>query len=112
MKTDGKKLLELLDRIKFPLLALLLGLGILLLPGKTEQAGDPADENQLLEQTLSCTQGVGRARVIVSDNGVVIVCQGADDAQVRLDIIRAVGSYTGLPSDKITVLKMAANEGK
>lgn len=107
MKMEGKRILETLDRLKFPLLALLLGLGILLLPGKSREAEPPSDVNGLLQQTLSCTRGVGQARVIVSDKGVVIVCQGADDAQVRLEIVRAVGSYTGFSSDRITVLKMA-----
>ena len=109
---EGKKLLETLDRLKFPLLALLLGLGILLLPGKTGQPAAAADENLLLEQTLACTRGVGRVRVIVSEKGVVIVCQGADDAQVRLEIIQAIGSYTGFTSDRITVLKMAESAVK
>ena len=55
---------------------------------------------------LSCTNGVGRAEVIASECGVVVVCDGAEDAKVRLDIIRAVSSYTGFASDKITILKM------
>ncbi len=38
--------------------------------------------------------------------GAVIVCQGADRASVKLDIIRAVSSLTGLGSDKIIVIKM------
>lgn len=38
--------------------------------------------------------------------GAVIVCQGADSASVRLAIVAAVGSVTGLSTDKITVLKM------
>lgn len=38
--------------------------------------------------------------------GAVILCQGADSAQVRLAIIQAVTSATGLSSDRITVLKM------
>lgn len=38
--------------------------------------------------------------------GAVILCQGADSAAVRLAIIQAVASATGLTSDKITVLKM------
>lgn len=38
--------------------------------------------------------------------GAVILCQGADSASVRLAIIQAVASATGLTSDKITVLKM------
>ena len=104
---DGKKVTETLDKLKFPLLALLLGLLILLLPTKKEQTTAEADGNQLLQQTLACTQGVGRVRVIVSEQGVVVVCQGADDARVRLEIIRAIGSYTGFTSERITVLKMA-----
>lgn len=38
--------------------------------------------------------------------GAVVVCQGADSAQVRLDITEAVASFTGLGSDAITVKKM------
>ena len=38
--------------------------------------------------------------------GAIIVCQGADSASVRLAIVQAVGSVTGLSTDKITVLKM------
>lgn len=38
--------------------------------------------------------------------GAVIVCQGAGDPQVRLAVVQAVRSVTGLTSDKITVLKM------
>ena len=38
--------------------------------------------------------------------GAVVVSGGAGNAQVRLDLIRAVACATGLTSDKITVLKM------
>ena len=38
--------------------------------------------------------------------GAVIVCQGADSAAVRLSIVEAVKSATGLSSDRISVLKM------
>lgn len=38
--------------------------------------------------------------------GAVIVCQGAGNPQVRLSVVEAVMSVTGLTSDKITVLKM------
>ena len=38
--------------------------------------------------------------------GAVIVCQGADNAAVRLSIVEAVRSATGLSSDRISVLKM------
>lgn len=38
--------------------------------------------------------------------GAIIVCQGADSAAVRLDIIEAVARVTGLGTDRISVLKM------
>ena len=38
--------------------------------------------------------------------GAVIVCQGADDPQVRLQVIDAVSKATGLKSNCIAVLKM------
>jgi len=38
--------------------------------------------------------------------GAVILCQGADSAKVRLAVIEAVSSATGLASHNISVLKM------
>ncbi len=38
--------------------------------------------------------------------GAVVVCQGADHAAVRLAIVEAVASVTGLGADRISVLKM------
>ena len=38
--------------------------------------------------------------------GAVVLCQGADSPSVRLRIIDAVSSVTGLSSDKISVIKM------
>lgn len=38
--------------------------------------------------------------------GAIIVCQGADNAQVRLNIMEAVSRITGLGMDKISVIKM------
>lgn len=38
--------------------------------------------------------------------GAVVLCQGADNARVKLDMVEAVKTVTGLPSDRITVLKM------
>ena len=38
--------------------------------------------------------------------GALVVCQGADSASVRLYVVEAVKSVTGLSSDCITVLKM------
>ena len=60
----------------------------------------------MLCSVLSACEGVGEVKVIISEEGVVVVCEGANDAKVRLDIIRAVSSYTGFGTDRITVLKM------
>ena len=38
--------------------------------------------------------------------GAIIVCQGADNVSVRLNIIEAVAKVTGLGTDRISVLKM------
>lgn len=38
--------------------------------------------------------------------GAIVLCQGADNATIRLSIVEAVMSVTGLSSDRITVLKM------
>jgi hypothetical protein len=102
-----KKKLGLLGRFKYPLLVLLAGVLLMLLPlssEKTEAAGAP---EQRLEEILSSSRGVGEAHVLLSDSGVIVVCRGADDASVRLDMIRAIRSYTGFGSDKITILKLA-----
>ncbi len=51
---------------------------------------------------------LGLIKQIISPEyrGAVIVCQGADHAGVRLAVVDAVKSVTGLSSDCITVLKM------
>lgn len=38
--------------------------------------------------------------------GAVIISSGASSARVKLDITQAVSAFTGLGSDKITVIKM------
>lgn len=103
------KRLKGLDKFKYPLLILVLGLLLMLLPtgGAQKQATEEQSADGILSAVLTATEGVGRAKVIVSDSGVVVVCQGAGNADVRLDIIKAVSAYTGFGSDKITVLKMA-----
>lgn len=107
--SELKKRLKRLDKFKYPLLILVLGLLLMLAPGGTAQKQQTGQDSAdgLLGAVLTATEGVGRARVIVSENGVVVVCQGAGNADVRLDIIKAVSAYTGFGSDKITVLKMA-----
>ncbi|MEE0155323.1 MAG: hypothetical protein UEF48_09065 [Agathobaculum butyriciproducens] len=41
--------------------------------------------------------------------GAVVLCDGADDASVRLFVTQAVSTVCGIGADKVTVLKMKSN---
>ena len=103
----GDKLKAQLNKFKYPLLALVLGLIIMLLPiGVSSQT-----DEQRLAAVLQRCDGVGNVTALLSDTGAVIVCDGADDAAVRLSIIKAVEAFTGFSSDSIQVIKTAPNIG-
>ena len=121
MKTIEKNaVLQKLAANKYVLVVILLALVLLLLPEGTktapaaEQVAAPLEatgvsleaESVKLEVLLSQIKDVGRAQVLLSKNGAVVVCDGAELATVRLNVTNAVTSYTGLGSDKISVMKM------
>ena len=121
MKTnDATALVRALTKNKYVLAVLCLGLLLLLLPRRSEGgttaagAGDPLSargipldtESQRIAALLRQIRGVGEAEVLLSGSGAVVVCQGADQPAVRLDVTNAVAAYTGLGSDKISVIKM------
>ena len=70
------------------------------------------NRNQSNLDTVIVTNGqreeIGLIKQIIPPEyrGAVVVCQGADHAAVRLTVVEAVRSVTGLSSDNITVLKM------
>lgn len=97
-----KELNAKLKAYRFPLLIIAVGIALMLLPSA---AGNETAEPGNLGEALSMTQGVGEAYVLISDNGVVVVCDGASNAATRLEIITAVKTYTGFGADQITVLK-------
>ena len=113
-------MLHTLAANKYVIVVILLALVLLLLPeGKkaeetAQNTGDALEstgvplstEGEKLESLLSQIEDVGRARVLLSKNGAVVVCDGAELATVRLDVTNAVMAYTGLGSDKISVMKM------
>lgn len=94
--------------VKYILLAVVAGLILLLWPSgnagvdKTVASG----EETRLETVLAQMQGVGRAELLLSERGAVIVCEGAEDAGVCLRITQAVRCYTGLGADKVQIFKM------
>lgn len=62
-------------------------------------------------QTIVLGVGSGRQEIVVTKSvypritGALVVCEGAGNASVRLDLVNAVGALTGLSADKISVVK-------
>lgn len=160
----GGKILEFGKKYRYALLVVLIGLALMLLPGKNSdtkvsesqpvQETAPVDISQQLAQILCQIQGAGKVQVMLTIaegekimyqtdedlasgdtgtsrwdtvivtgadrgqsgliqqvippvyRGAIVVCQGAHNATVRLEIVEAVSKITGLGADKISVVKM------
>ena len=90
----------------------------------TVSRGEKIEYQQDEDQTVSENESAIRKETIIirdsEDNesaliiqvippeylGAIVVCDGADDANVKLAVLEAVSKATGLRSDKISVLKM------
>lgn len=104
---NGKKMLDGLAKYKYPLIVLIVGLVLLLIPsGSTKSSSDGVsnDDEQRLSAILESSRGVGNASVLISEHGAVVVCDGAADPEVKLSVIKSVEAYTGLGCDEIQVL--------
>ena len=72
---------------------------------------DGDGERSSRRETVTINRGSGYQDIVVTQQfypdyqGAVVVCQGADQATVRLAVTEAVAVLTGLSSDKITVVK-------
>lgn len=112
----GDKLRERLSKLKsYPYVLLVAAAGILLLlwPASGASAageGGESEETRIAEM-LSSIEGVGEAKVLLSENGAVIVCPGADDASVCLRITQAVKCYTGLGADDVRIFRTTNTMG-
>lgn len=80
---------------------------------QTDRDTSVSDSNQSdRTQTVTLTDsGRNQTGLIQQVNppqylGALIVCQGADDASVRLAVVEAVSKITGLGANQISVLKM------
>ena len=71
-----------------------------------ELATDDAGEPTIISAGGGAQEAVELRTVSPQYLGAVVVCDGADSASVRLAIIQAVSSLTGLGSNKIAVVKM------
>ena len=102
---------ELIKKLKsvrglaVPLLILMFGILLMLVPSGGEKKQQSADGDRLFAELLSECRDVGKTKILISESGVIVVCEGAAKASVRLDILRAVYSYTGFGSDKVTILE-------
>ena len=68
------------------------------------------DNSTVDDQTVVLSTGSGEEAVLITTRyptfqGALVVCQGADNPEIRLLITQAVASLTGLGSDRITVCK-------
>ncbi len=110
MSFDLKKLGALASKNKYVLLVLVLGIVLLLLPAAEQSAvsapAEAVSEEEHIAAFLSLMEGVGDAEVLLGEDGAVVLCSGAEKAEVRLGVTNAVSAYTGLGSDKIRVIKM------
>lgn len=76
---------------------------------QSSSEGDRTTEDR---KTVILSQGSAYDKAAVSAlsyprfQGALILCQGAGDAKVELNLVRAVASLTGLGTNQITVIKM------
>ncbi len=106
-----------LGRYRYVALVTLLGVLMMLLPsGGRRSAAAPSASGPTvqseMEETLAAFDSVGRLRLMLTVEpgterwaGAVVVCEGGGSAAVRLELTQAVSALTGLPSDKIAVVK-------
>ncbi|MBQ9647578.1 MAG: hypothetical protein IJV43_04355 [Oscillospiraceae bacterium] len=108
-------------KYKYVIAVVLLGVLLMLLPsGSRREARNaaPAEAESRstvqgeMEATLAAFDGAGRLRLMLTADpvterwaGAVVVCEGGGSAAVRLQLTQAIGALTGLPSDKIAVVK-------
>lgn len=120
MNPPFDRLAAAVGKYKYAIAVVLLGVLLMLLPSgrrtqtvtvAAEPEGRAAVEREM-EEVLSAFDGVGRLRLMLTVTpgterwaGAVVVCEGGGSAAVRLQLTQAVSALTGLPSDKITIVR-------
>ncbi len=69
------------------------------------------DETIESEPSVISGGSKGSTAMVIRENypdfrGAVVICEGGDNATVRLSVIEAVSALTGISTDRITVMKM------
>lgn len=114
-ETLEEQLTEILSQIKGAgkvnvLLSIAAGEETLYETNREETTG--SDSSKIKTETVTVTDsarnqnGLVRQKISPIYLGAIIVCQGADDPNVRLSIVDAVSKLTGLGANRISVLKM------
>ena len=68
---DLKKISENLNKLKYPAIILLVGIMLMLMPTGTKKSEGGKAGNTDFAELLSSIEGVGEARVLISESGVV-----------------------------------------
>lgn len=96
---------------KLELLILIVFICALLVVVISGRNAEEPDAEGRMRALLSGIEGAGRVRVMLSLDpegnyiGAVIAAQGADDVRVQLEIEWAVKTLTGIPLERIEVVK-------
>lgn len=116
-RAPRERVFAVLGKYRYVAAVTLLGVLLMLLPSGSRRSTDavqaPARTVQSeMEETLAAFDGAGKLRLMLTVEpgtehweGAVIVCEGGGSAAVRLELTQAVSALTGLPSDKIAVVK-------
>jgi stage III sporulation protein AG len=70
------------------------------------ESGSTRQDTVVITDENRTQMGLVQHIVYPEYRGAIIVCQGGDNMQVRLNIMEAVARITGLGMDRISVLKM------
>ncbi|MFI3227343.1 MAG: hypothetical protein R3Y09_08025 [Clostridia bacterium] len=75
------------------------------------QKGEQIDQNTQTEYVLispsnSTEQPIKIYAIFPEYMGVLVVCEGGDDAEVKLEVLQAIKSLCSISSESITILKM------
>ncbi len=120
----AEKLLTAAAKYRYALLVLLLGAVLMQLPGGKREASAPDPEflgsvdqhdhvtQEYTQKTETVLLGRGSEQQAVVKRtlypryvGALVVCEGAENAAVRLQVVQAVSALTALPADRISVVK-------